>query len=116
MRKHLLTYNMQKYDIILVNFPFSDLSQTKLRPALVVAQNKGDNCVLCQITTKHRNINDFELTLLQKDTIGNITFDSNIYVDMIFTLHKHLIVKHIGRVKSLLVKKNVSEKLTLLFA
>jgi mRNA interferase MazF len=38
--------------VVLVPFPFSDLSQSKLRPAVVLAvAGKGDY-VLCQITSK----------------------------------------------------------------
>ncbi len=37
--------------VVLVPFPFSDLSQAKLRPALVVADAGHDDWVLCQITS-----------------------------------------------------------------
>jgi PemK-like, MazF-like toxin of type II toxin-antitoxin system len=38
--------------VVLVRFPFSDLSQTKLRPAVVLADaGRGDH-VLCQVTSK----------------------------------------------------------------
>ncbi|MBA3044553.1 type II toxin-antitoxin system PemK/MazF family toxin, partial [archaeon] len=41
-----------KGDVVVVPFPFSDLMQTKRRPALVVAELKGDDVILCQITSQ----------------------------------------------------------------
>ena len=38
--------------IVLVRFPFSDLSQTKLRPAVVLADAGRGDYILCQITSK----------------------------------------------------------------
>ena len=38
--------------VVLVRFPFSDLSSSKLRPALVVAAAGGTDWVLSQITSK----------------------------------------------------------------
>jgi mRNA interferase MazF len=40
-----------KGDIVVVPFPFSDLSGNKRRPALVVADINGDDMILCQITS-----------------------------------------------------------------
>lgn len=37
--------------VVLVPFPFSDLSQSKLRPALIVADAGRGDWVLCQITS-----------------------------------------------------------------
>jgi mRNA interferase MazF len=37
--------------VILVSFPFSDLSSSKLRPAAVLAETSQSNFVLCQITS-----------------------------------------------------------------
>ena len=45
-----------KGDVVVIPFPFSDLSQSKRRPALVVASLEGDDVLLCQITSK--NIKD----------------------------------------------------------
>ena len=39
-------------DVVLVSFPFSDLSSSKLRPALVLAGTTNDDWILCQITSK----------------------------------------------------------------
>jgi hypothetical protein len=38
--------------VVLVKFPFSDLSNAKLRPALVIADAGRGDWVLCQITSK----------------------------------------------------------------
>ena len=38
-----------KGDVVVVPFPFSDLSHAKRRPALVIASLKGDDAILCQI-------------------------------------------------------------------
>ncbi len=41
-----------KGDIVVIPFPFSDLSGRKKRPALVIADLVGEDIVLCQITSK----------------------------------------------------------------
>lgn len=38
--------------IVLVRFPFSDLSQTKLHPAVVLAEAGRGDWILCQVTSK----------------------------------------------------------------
>ena len=37
--------------VVLVRFPFSDLSASKLRPAVVLARAGGVDWVLCQVTS-----------------------------------------------------------------
>ncbi len=37
--------------VVLVTFPFSDLSQAKLRPAVVLAKANKNDWILCQITS-----------------------------------------------------------------
>ena len=37
--------------IVLVSFPFSDLSQSKLRPAVVLAKASPNDWILCQVTS-----------------------------------------------------------------
>ena len=38
-------------EVVLVPFPFSDLSQSKVRPAVCLADAGRGDCVLCQITS-----------------------------------------------------------------
>jgi len=37
--------------VVLVRFPFSDLSSSKLRPAVVLASAGRDDWILCQVTS-----------------------------------------------------------------
>ena len=37
--------------VVLVTFPFSDLSASKLRPAIVLAAVGNDDWILCQVTS-----------------------------------------------------------------
>lgn len=106
----------KKHDIVLVNFPFSNLQESKVRPALVVKPLEGENTILCQITTQKRGISKYEIILNKKSCKGNIKFDSNIYVDMIFTLHESLIVNSIGNIKDEKVNIEVDQKLRDLFS
>ncbi|MDO9036700.1 MAG: hypothetical protein Q7U51_16080 [Methanoregula sp.] len=41
-----------KGDVVVVLFPFSDLSSVKKRPALVLATPDGDDVILSQITSR----------------------------------------------------------------
>ena len=105
----------KKFDILLVNFPFSDFKLKKIRPAIVIKPLEGENTILCQITTKKRGISKYEIVLNKKSCEGNIKFDSNIYLDMIFTLHESLVVNKIGSVKDEGVKKEIEEKIKNIF-
>ena len=42
---------LMKGDVVVLPFPFSDLSASKKRPALVVATLSGEDVILCQITS-----------------------------------------------------------------
>lgn len=41
-----------KGNVVVVPFPFSDLTQAKRRPALVISKLEGDDIILCQITSQ----------------------------------------------------------------
>ena len=106
---------IKKFDIVLVDFPFSDLTKTKKRPALVINSLEGENVILCQITTKRRSIQKYEISLPKGACTGDIRFNSFVYVDMIFTLHKSLIYKKIGEVNNSKIKDIINKKIKLIF-
>ena len=42
-----------KGNVVIIPFPFSDLSDSKRRPALVLADLQGNDIILCQITSQN---------------------------------------------------------------
>lgn len=88
-----------KGDIVILPFPYTDLSISKKRPALVIANLKGDNIILCQITSQRREDSD-AISLKKVDfTEGMLKFDSFIMPTIIFTAEILTISYKIGRLK-----------------
>jgi len=86
-----------KGDVVVVPFPFSDLSSSKKRPALVVTQLSGDDVILCQITTPTR-ADGYSLPLLKSDFIsGSLDHDSNIRPNRLFTADSRIIAYCAGK-------------------
>ena len=79
-----------KGDVVVVPFPFSDLTQAKRRPTLVVVSPSGDDLILCQITSQAVR-DGYVLTLNDSDfRDGNLKQPSNIRPNRIFTADKRL--------------------------
>jgi mRNA interferase MazF len=93
---------INKGDIVLVNFPFTDLSQTKLRPALVLwLSSTGNDVTLCAITSQNvSNLNSEEFALDASDaefTSTGLRVSSQVIVTRIATLNRQLIVRKLGK-------------------
>ena len=88
-----------KGDVVTVPFPFSDLSDTKLRPALVITNLKGDDLILCQITHQYYNKDIYKISLTDTDFIaGKLKVDSFIRPNRIFTAHSKIIQSKKGNI------------------
>jgi len=85
---------------VVVPFPFSDLSQAKRRPALVLAELEGDDRVLCQITS--RSLQDqYAIQLDDEDFAeGSLRRKSNIRPNRIFTADTNIILYQVGHMKA----------------
>jgi len=88
-----------KGDVVVIPFPFSDLSQSKRRPALVIAPLQGDDVILCQLTS--RTIGDnYAIPVDDKDfASGNLKQSGNIRPNRVFTADAHVILYRIGTIK-----------------
>ena len=94
-------------DIVVIHFPYTDLSATKKRPALIIAPLEGEDIILCQITSKDTK-DKYSIPLLMSDIlIGSFHYTSNIRPNRIATLDKKLIAKRIGKLNNLKLQKVV---------
>ena len=86
-------------DIVVVPFPFSDLTQAKRRPALIIADLEGNDYILCQITSK--DIRDkYSVPIEDSDfDDGSLKQNSNVRPNRIFTADKNIILYRIGHLR-----------------
>jgi len=85
-----------KGDVIVVPFPFSDLSAAKRRPAFVVAALTGDDVILCQITGK-AVADSYAISISDGDfATGGLQQDSNIRPNRLFTADSNIIRYCVG--------------------
>lgn len=92
---------MNQWDIIVINFPFTNLADSKIRPALIISNdnfNKKSNIALLAISTQEWN-SDFAISLKSKD-VEEWVLNKDSYVRMqnILSLEKRLIIKKVARI------------------
>ncbi len=86
-----------KGDVVVIPFPFSDLSGSKRRPALVIADWGCPDVMLCQITSKSK-FDGMEVDLALIDFVsGRLPVPSNIRPNKIFTADKRVILSLAGK-------------------
>ncbi|RUT05915.1 mRNA interferase PemK [Dulcicalothrix desertica PCC 7102] len=88
-----------KGDVVIVPFPFSDLTQTKRRPALIIGTLQGSDLILCQITSR-LIADDYAISLESDDfSLGNLKQSSHIRPNRLFTADRQIIISKVGQVK-----------------
>lgn len=85
-----------KHDIILVRYPFSDLSSSKVRPAVVVsAPHVSQDIIIVPLTSKTGALLEGEFVLSEWSAAG-----LNVATALkrgFYTVHESLVVKVIGK-------------------
>ena len=88
-----------KGKIVLVPFPFTDLSAAKLRPALVIHEGEEDVVVAFISSKVPSALSEVDILVSKKDTgfeKSGLKVDSLIKLDKIATVLKDLIVGELG--------------------
>jgi mRNA interferase MazF len=89
-----------KGDVIVIDFPFSNLVQFKSRPVLIIKVPKGGDVIVNQITGSSYE-KSVEIKIENKDfSKGSLKRDSYLRLDKIFSIEKSLIKYKIGSLKS----------------
>jgi mRNA interferase MazF len=94
--------------VVLVSFPFSDLSNVKLRPAVVLADAGREDWILCQITSNpYADERSIEIT--QDDfSEGSLMHISYARPAKLFSSNASVMERVVGKLKPL-TYKNVIE-------
>jgi mRNA interferase MazF len=92
------TTRYRRGDIVLVSFPFTDLSSSKRRPALVISPDsfneQGKDLVLIAITSQEPD--DNAVTIEEHDCVdGELPKKSFVKLSKLFTVHSTLVLKRI---------------------
>ncbi len=92
-----------KGDVVVLPFPYSDLSQVKRRPALVVGLSSGGDIILCQITSKA--VADGDAVPLSSDDFisGALSQPSNVRPNKLFTADSQTVLYRVGKVRQFLL-------------
>lgn len=97
------TTTYRRGDIVLVSFPFTDLTAAKKRPALIISPDSvnqlSQDLILAAVTSQLTE-DEHGLALQESDFLeGSLPKKSMIRLTKIFTMHSVLIRKRIGALK-----------------
>ena len=103
-----------KGDIVVLPFPYSDLTGAKRRPALVAAVLEGEDAIFCLVTSKIRR--DAYSVDLTRDSFacGGLAVESEIRPNRLFTAESSIVLYKAGTVKSDVISK-VEEMIVSIF-
>ena len=91
--------------VVTLPFPFSDLTQSKLRPAVVLAAADRGDWVLCQVTSKpYGDRRAVELTSADF-VVGGLRLVSYARPAKLFTAHESLLVAEAGKSSAASLRK-----------
>ena len=85
-----------KYDVILVRYPFSDLSSSKVRPAVIVStSHPSQDILITPLTSKTGSLMAGEFVLSEWTAAGlNV---ATAVKRGVYTVHESLVIKVIGQ-------------------
>jgi len=92
--------SFSKNDILLVRYPFSDLTAAKIRPALVIrAPHPSGDYLIVPLTSRTDRLGAGEFVLADWRTAG-LNMPSAVKRG-VYTVHGSLVLKSVGRLSSL---------------
>jgi mRNA interferase MazF len=103
-----------KGDVVVVPFPFSDLSNAKRRPALVLATLTRNDLILCLITSQTTN-DPYTIALLNEDfETGSLDKSSYAKPNRVFTANEQIIAYKVGTLTTDKINEVITRLITIL--
>ena len=95
---------MNQQDLVWVKLPFSDLRQSKVRPALVVSNNSynksNPDVVVCAVTSKLKE-SEYSVLIDDKDlSSGSLPIKSRVRADKILQIEKDLVIRPFAKLEN----------------
>lgn len=98
---------MKRGDVVLVKFPFTDLSSSKVRPALVISSDNYNHsnadAIFVAISSKLERQQQYDVAINRDDpefSITGLKAPALIKTDKIVRLSKSLATRHLGQAGS----------------
>ena len=101
-------------EIVLVPFPFSDLSQSKVRPAVCLADAGRKDWVLCQVTSSPYGDSRAILLNTADFLSGGLLVASYARPGKLFTANETLLVRSIGKLDGAAIQRVLDAVVNLL--
>lgn len=99
---------MKQGDLVLVPFPFTNLRSIKTRPALIISKKSGDDDVIVLAITSQKQIDTVKID--NKDLSGGaLPLTSFVRYGKVVALHKSLIKKSVGTLKTEILNNVISK-------
>lgn len=95
----------KKGTIVLVPFPFTDLSGNKVRPALIISKGKVGEDVVVVFITSQTKLKGANLVVVEPDQQNGLKTASKIVCAKIATLDAKVVLGEIGMISSVVQKK-----------
>jgi mRNA-degrading endonuclease toxin of MazEF toxin-antitoxin module len=104
-------------DLVLVPFPFTNLSSVKTRPAFVLStrayNDASPDVIICGVTSNLAQATHTVLLSTKDLERGRLLADSRVKVDKVVAVHQSLVRKVVGRVRASVLERVLREFATL---
>lgn len=94
----------KKGTIVLVPFPFTDLSGSKVRPAVIISDGKVGSDVVLLFITSQKKLKGKHIVPLAPNEANGIKVTSKIVCSKIATLEAKIILGELGSLSMLMLK------------
>ena len=104
---------MNQQELVWVKLPFSNLRESKVRPALIVSNDRynksNPDIIVCAITSKLKE-SPYSVLIESNDlSSGNLPIKSRVRADKIMQIEKGLIIKAFAKLESKAFDKVINE-------
>jgi len=109
---------MNQQDLVWVKFPFSNLEESKIRPAIIISNNSYNevkrDVLICAITSNLYS-EKYSLIIDNKNLLGgDLKIKSKIRGDKILLINKKLIIKSFGKLNNETFDNLIKEVISLI--